>query len=148
MEDGTTIDSDLVALVATGTDEWQEGIPIISSENNFSFLGELLFMNDIPELFLAWDEECCNDPFNIKITISIKSLDDKQVLLPGQIGCEYLDGGGTLIKVGPQTDSEEDAKWDNIPYVGQVLPTTMYGDKFPEYGVEGQIFFIRAENNE
>ena len=93
--------------------------------------------------YVAWDAEVLVDP--IEITLSIKKVGEYESLLPGQIGCEYLDeNGSAAIKVGPKGSSYTGTKWNNIPYVGQVLPPEMYGPTFPENPVKGQLFFLEV----
>lgn len=99
-----------------------------------------------PQLFVRWDSAACDNPYNIIITVSIKKSAEGAKLLPGQIGAEYLETGGTVLKVGPASDEKEGTKWNEIPsYIGQVLPPVMYGTSLPSgEAVEGQLFFLRV----
>lgn len=114
---------------ATGSTPIEKTITISSSEDVLCYV--------------SWGEEVSVDP--IEITLSIKKVGEYESLLPGQIGCEYLDeNGSAAIKVGPKNASDAETKWNNIPYVGQVLPTEMYGPTFPENPVKGQLFFLEV----
>lgn len=85
------------------------------------------------------------DPTATNIHVSIRKVDDYGVLLPGQIGCEYFDEhGSSAIKIGKHNDANSVSKWNELKYVGQVLPPVMYGDELPETGVVGQIFYKRV----
>lgn len=79
------------------------------------------------------------------IQVSIRKVNDYGVLLPGQIGCEYFDEyGNSAIKIGKHDEANGASKWNELKYVGQVLPPVMYGDELPETGVVGQIFYKRV----
>jgi hypothetical protein len=98
--------------------------------------------------FCTW--EAAYEPVECEITVSLRHVnEDNDVgsLLPGQLGAEYLPGGGTLLKVGPEPASGSDTLWNKILYVGQVLPPTMYGSeadmKAITAPVPGQLFFVR-----
>lgn len=95
--------------------------------------------------YIFWSESVLVDP--IKISLSIRKVNEYESLLPGQIGCEYLDeNGSTAIKIGPKTDNGSATKWNDIPYVGQVLPPSMYVDdvnQLPTTAPAGTIMFVR-----
>lgn len=94
---------------------------------------------------IFWGEEVLVAP--IKISLSIRKVNEYESLLPGQIGCEYLDeNGSTAIKIGPKTEDGSATKWNDIPYVGQVLPPSMYVDnvnQLPQSAPVGTIMFVR-----
>lgn len=95
--------------------------------------------------YIFWSEAVLVDP--IKISLSIRKVNEYESLLPGQIGCEYLDeNGSTAIKIGPKTNDGSATKWNDIPYVGQVLPPSMYVDnvnQLPTTAPAGTIMFVR-----
>lgn len=83
----------------------------------------------------------------VEITLSVREIDGYESLLPGQIGCEYIDdNGNALLKVGPHNSTNEATKWNEIPYIGQILPSSMYVDnvnKLPNSAPVGTIMFVR-----
>lgn len=95
-------------------------------------------------LAATWDVDSV-DQIATNIQVSIRKVDDYGVLLPGQIGCEYFDEyGNSAIKIGKHNEVNNASKWNELKYVGQVLPPVMYGDELPETGVAGQIFYKRV----
>ena len=101
--------------------------------------------------FCTWEAEY--EPLECEVSVSLRQIKSQSVaaggsLLPGQLGAEYLEGGGIALKVGPEVKvpSATSTQWDTIPYVGQVLPQQLFGDTFPTRGVPGQLFYIKGSS--
>ena len=99
------------------------------------------------QIFLLYEGEL-EDPYKIRLSLSIKGNMSPEGLMPGQLGCELDDDGNTLLKVGPHSLSKKQTTWSDIPYVGQVLPKCMYGSQDDMNGIvspkKGQLFFVRV----
>lgn len=122
-----------------------------SSEHNYEGYFEV-GAGDHVACYVTWPTEL-SEPEECTINVSIRQAyvegganaspnNCYERLLPGQLGAEYLAGGGTALKVGPE--QPDGSSWNNIPYIGQVLPTAMYGDTLPSSGIPGQLFFLKA----
>ena len=96
-----------------------------------------------------WDSVLASSSNQLTMTMSIRRIGTAdypaaEQLLPGQLGAEYLSSGGAMLKVGPKTADNAPTDWSAIPYIGQVLPPTMYGDELPSTGIPGQLFFVKV----
>lgn len=99
-------------------------------------------------IFVWWGADWCNKPTDVKITLSVRKVGaGTEGLVSGQLGAEYFANGGVGLKVGPH-DSSTYADWAAIPYIGQVLPSCMYGSETDMNNISapipGQLFFVKV----
>lgn len=100
-----------------------------------------------------WDSVVASSSNTLELTMSIRRIGNStypaaEQLLPGQLGAEYLSDGGTALKVGPKAANNASTDWSAIPYIGQVLPSAMYGSEADRDSISapvpGQLFFVKV----
>lgn len=144
VESTTLLTEDVTWMVASFSSKYTT-LLLTSQEHMLQHRINEITYDYLSSIFVKWDAAWCDKPTDVKITLSVRKIGgDTESLAPGQLGAEYLTDGGVALKVGPEGASS--TKWNDIPYVGQVLPPCMYVDSvsdLPATAPPGSIIFVR-----